>query len=413
MLKILLLSDLHAITGDPDASGSASNLTSRATHDSPTRNPLVSIPAILKNENLAVDWVLCPGDLGDRADPAAQRFAWESLERLRIEASARYLIGTAGNHDIDSRLKHDDFDPKGNLQSLKPPFPGLDEIGIDRYWSRNFAVFQDGDVRLVILNSSAFHGIHTDDPTAKHPTEYLHGRVSDRTIDAIASSLTGSNPRLNILLTHHHVIAAEDVYKTAGADVMKGGQLLLKRLYETTNSRWVVIHGHQHFSAVRYGGYGSPSPIIFSAGSVSAKIDPSLLSRATNQFYHLEFPIDRYEELGWDGCGTVRSWHWVKGQGWLPTPFGYTMGIPSGSGFGCIVSPKDVARKIAAAFEVVGQPTLTLSEVCREVPVLEFMRIEDLQATYALCKRDHGIIHYLDPTASGTSQTFIQESACD
>lgn len=408
MFRILLLSDLHAISGDPDAWDSASNLSVRPTHSGRTLNPLHSIPEILKRENLSVDWVLCPGDLGDRADPVAQRFAWESLERLRSGVSARRLIGTVGNHDVDSRLKHDDFDPKGNLQSLTPPFPGLDELGTDRYWSRNFAVLTEGDVRLVVLNSAAFHGIHSDDPATKKPAEYLHGRVSDRTIDAIDASLTGSDAKLNILLTHHHIIPAEDVYKSAGADVMKGGQLLLKRLYETTGHRWMVIHGHQHFSSVRYGGIGSPMPIIFSAGSVSAKIDPSLLSRATNQFYYLEFPIDRYEELNWEGCGTVRSWHWIKGTGWLQTPFGFSGGIPSGSGFGCIVSPKEVARKIAASFVSVGRATLTFLEMCGEVPVLEFMRSEDLEATYAICKREHKIVHYIDLTDPRGSQTFIQ-----
>ena len=58
MLRILLLSDLHAISGDPDASESPSNLTLRPTHGGATLNPLRSIPEILSREKLTVDWVL-------------------------------------------------------------------------------------------------------------------------------------------------------------------------------------------------------------------------------------------------------------------------------------------------------------------------------------------------------------------
>jgi hypothetical protein len=408
MLRVLLLSDLHAISGDPDTVTSPSHLSARPTYDSATLNPLRAIPDMLRKESLCVDWVLCPGDLGDRADPVAQRFAWESLERLRAEVGATRLVGTAGNHDVDSRLKYDDYDPKGNLQSLKPPFPGLDEISVDRYWSRNFAILNDGDVRLVILNSAAFHGVYSDDASVKRPAEYLHGRVSDRTIDAIEASLDGSDAKLNILMTHHHIIANEEFYRTAGNDVMRGGQLLLKRLYEKTGHRWVVIHGHQHFPDVRYGGTGSPPPVIFSAGSVSAKLSPDIFYRATNQFYYLEFPIHRYETLGWEGCATVRSWHWIKGTGWLPTPLDFKAGIPSGSGFGCIVSPRDIARQMASAFRSSGQSTLRYAEMCGFVPVLEFMLSADLQATFAACLKEFGIRHFVDPSDPQGSRTFIQ-----
>src|SRR4051794_20180505 len=120
-LQFLVVSDLHAHAGDPSNSNSPSLISSNSLYQS--LNPIRAIPALLTKEGLSADWVVSPGDLGDRAEPVAQQFAWNELVWLRDTVSADLLIGTAGNHDLDSRRTFKDYDLKGTLQLLHPKFP--------------------------------------------------------------------------------------------------------------------------------------------------------------------------------------------------------------------------------------------------------------------------------------------------
>jgi 3',5'-cyclic AMP phosphodiesterase CpdA len=227
VISLLVISDIHASANKLEDDGAVSWYSTLPEYDRPHRNPFRGIPDLLKEERLSVDLILCPGDLADCAEPTAQDKAWALLEDLRAKVGARRLIGTVGNHDIDSRSKHSAFDPKTTLQSLTPIFPGLSEGECDFFWSRNFAIVDDCEVRFVVLNSAAFHGIHSGDATDAN-REYLHGRVSDRTIEAIASKFGGATSKLNVLLMHHHVYRNEHITSTDYSE-MRNGQALVRR----------------------------------------------------------------------------------------------------------------------------------------------------------------------------------------
>ena len=208
MLKILVVSDLHAFTPPNHNTGKTiddppSFLVNTEVESKKQPNPIELIPDLLKAEGLDVDWILCPGDIADRADPDAQAFAWRHLVNLKKSTKARLLLGTVGNHDVDSRLQFSEFDPKGHLQALSPPFPGINGAAANRYWARNFHIQQEGTVRLLNLNSAAYHGFSSRYQQTK--PEYLQGRVSERTIEAIRKELsTAKSFDHNILFTHHH-----------------------------------------------------------------------------------------------------------------------------------------------------------------------------------------------------------------
>src|ERR1022692_1873708 len=152
--SLLVISDLHAHSGDPSGGDAPSNYSTNNLYGAPTINPMVDIATLVKDAGLSVDWIVCPGDLGDKADPNAQNAAWAQLEKIRIAVGADLLLGTAGNHDIDSRRTLPEFDPKSALQLLHPKFPtnvfcfeAGDGVHSDRFWSRNFVVmpFPDFD----------------------------------------------------------------------------------------------------------------------------------------------------------------------------------------------------------------------------------------------------------------------------
>jgi hypothetical protein len=67
------------------------------------------------------------------------------------------------------------------------------------------------------------------------------------------------------------------------------GQFLLDLLAYDSNGDWVVLHGHKHCPKISYAAGGVTSPIVFSCGSIGAKLYPELNGNVRNQWYLLEF----------------------------------------------------------------------------------------------------------------------------
>lgn len=220
--------------------------------------------------------------MGDKANPSAIKFAWDQIHRIKKALGAEGLIATAGNHDLDSRYIYNDFDAKGFLQALDPPFPFANADKNDRFWSRNFVVTHEANSRILVINSSAYHG--------GKEGEFERGRIAKRTIEGIRIALTKSEPgKVNIAVCHHHPfrypdIAAEDYSE------MKGGENLLELLGSGNFGRWIIIHGHRHYPRICYAAGSTSAPVIFGAGSLCAKLYGDIQNRARNQFYLLAFP---------------------------------------------------------------------------------------------------------------------------
>ena len=375
-LRILVLSDLHAFVPSDSKTRTDDVSFLRATNAivPGTPDPIQAAIDTICQEGLSVDWVVCPGDLADKANPDAQAFAWQKLEHLRHAVGAKHLIGTAGNHDIDSRLKHTEFDPKGALQSLQPLFPGIDELSSDRYWSRNFHVFHEDRVLLLNVNSAAFHGMASaDSPNVK---EYLHGRVSQRTIDAIAKTIQDKSADLHILLTHHHPERDQSIYDSDYSE-MQFGSKLLNDLQQLTASSWFVLHGHQHYPRLFYGRGDAYSPTIFSAGSATAQLNGEQARRSVNQFYHITFELDGVPANVDGPAGIIRAWNWSARSRWEPAAG--ELGIPDFCGFGFRPAVKSIAQQIV---ELVAaqKEYIVFNELYRDIPELKYITKGHFQA---------------------------------
>lgn len=325
--------------------------------------------------------------MADRADPTAQAVAWQQLEQLRNDLGATRLIGTVGNHDVDSRAAFDEFDTKGALQSLMPAFPGLSENDCDFFWSRNFAVLETSKVLLLILNSSAFHGINSD--SAAKFREFEHGRVSDRTIAAIQQKLGGRERPLQILLTHHHFYKNEKIFAKDYSE-MTNGTKLLEVL--STKGNWVVLHGHQHYPMISYAMGDTSSPVIFSAGSFSRKLN-ELSRESANQFYHIRFPISDYEQLGWRGCGICHAWDWSPGYGWSEARGNAK--IPSRAGFGCREATDRIVGEIEKLISSMGG-ALDWADLPKTMPTIQYMLPSEIERVKGLLEQ-RGLAVYGSP----------------
>jgi len=322
-IKIAVLTDLHAYAETP-TSGKPSWLCTTADQNNPKINPFAGAQSLVKGGKwgpLSADVVICCGDLGDKAHPDAQQYAWREVHALATCLGAGIVIGTAGNHDVDSRYEHNDYDAKGQLLSLRPRFPIDDETKWLEYWAKNYTTLDVGLVRFLALNSAAYHG-----GGKSQAEEFEHGRVSNSTLDSIIADLDAQGPRpANILICHHHPYK-NDVIKLDDYSGMRDGDLLINRLSSSNLGPWMVIHGHKHLPRLFYALGGNLMPTIFSAGSFAARLYPELQDLARNEFYIIELEVPPETGLVSSLRGRIKAWQWSYGNGWIQPQAGVGLG---------------------------------------------------------------------------------------
>src|SRR5688572_25117411 len=126
-LRVAVVSDLHAYDSLSDGETPPSHLCTLDPEDQATQHPITGLLELISKQSLSADALICCGDMGDKARPAGVRYVWERLQKIQTALQAEGLYVTAGNHDVDSRHKYNDYDAKGVLQSLVPQYPLADE----------------------------------------------------------------------------------------------------------------------------------------------------------------------------------------------------------------------------------------------------------------------------------------------
>ncbi len=311
-------------------------------------NPWTQLEELIDSEGLRARLVLCPGDITTRADKVALGAAWGKLNSLGRKLNASLVAAATGNHDVCSRTKNDKCSPQNmlenptdlfeNLKALKPAYPvNFLNAAVDshrnrvHYFGADYVLCEDDDYRLVVLNSCARH---TTDSA-----EYERGRIAKSTLEWLKRELSeGTGKKANILLCHHHPIQHEEL-DLGSYDLMKGGELLTRLLEEYGD--WVIIHGHKHHGRMVYASGGAKAPVVFAAGSLSAKLG-DLSDKLRNQFYLVDIALDTN---GGPIKGTVRSWNWYQGLGWKKS-LSQRDGIYTGCGFGNKQHPDTLADAI-------------------------------------------------------------------
>lgn len=391
-LRVLVVSDIHAVTGSHAPRASWADMSERT-------NPIEQLPAHLcrPEDPIQADVLLCPGDLGHQADPAAADWAWERIHDVAAAVSARHVIATAGNHDVDSRHQGGSLDPRNKLKSLQPPFPLPPSAKANEYWARQMSVVAEDGWRIVTLDSCFHHGADEE--------EHERGRIEAAALDYLAEVLSATDdwPRVNVLLCHHHPMPHTEL-DPGDRSSMDGGDRLLDLLDRDRHGRWLIIHGHKHFPWLRYAGGSSISPIVFSAGSASISLYDPLNTRVRNQIHLVEFETPRSDAAGLHLAGTFRSWTWAAGPGWAPSASG-TDGLPGRGGFGFRADPADVARRIVVEHANSARRTLRRDDLLWAEPRLAYLAPLDLSALTAILRRDHGVVlrSYDDGTFSETT----------
>ena len=250
--------------------------------------------------------------------------------------------------------------------------------------------FRRGEVRFLIINSSAYHGNNV--PQDGTP-EFEHGRLATRTLEAIRNALIGKG-KMNIALCHHHPVPHED-YSSGATDIMQGGAELVKLLASGDYGEWLIVHGHKHMPKLSYSQAMTSTPsVIFAAGSFSAKIHHEIAAVARNQFYIVQLDAAQIEAYGL--VRTFSTWDWTQGDGWNAAQI--NSGLPHKGGFGYRERPQIIARDIFKLFGTELQ--LKWTEVIAQIPKLAFLTPHDLQLTMAELTNALGVTSHVTATGA-------------
>ena len=315
-VRVAVASDLHVVT-ETGAFVATSHLRSGDTEDQVGRQPVGGLLKLISDNELQADLFLCPGDVGDKANPDAIKYGWDALHRVAGKLKCNSMVGSTGNHDVDSRLVHHKFDPVEVLKNLVPPYPfGQDDLN-GHYWMHHFAVYESDSYRVLVINSSAYHGANEN--------ELKNGRISPVTLTKVQQYLENVTFKfVNLVLCHHHPQQHSEL-KLGDYDWMREGQQLLDLLGNGRFGRWTFVHGHKHHPKITYAAGGATSPIVLSAGSFAAVLYPELGTEARNQFYLLTFNLTDMDRFGLVGSG--QAWDWATSRGWVPASSG--SGLPA------------------------------------------------------------------------------------
>jgi calcineurin-like phosphoesterase family protein len=372
-LRVAVVSDLHVVR-DNDEHESFLVMTPNAS--TANGNPFIDVLDLIERGTIRADLLLCPGDLGNRADPLAIQYGWEKLQELRKALHADQLIVSSGNHDLDSRRKFNPYDPLETLKGLVPRYPFASETESNRYWSHHFGAYEGEHCRVIAVNSAAYHWIED---------EWEKGRIAVRTLEEIRRYLEARPAKpINILLCHHHPHRHPELrLPNSSLDVMVDGNHLTDMLAGGDFGEWLIVHGHKHHPYLSYASGSTTPPVVLSCGSFSAKLYKELQTIVRNQFYLVEFPLSNIDKYGL--VGAVRAWDWAYGRGWDLASERHLSAVTP---FGARESPSVYASKIVNLIEAGSYQTWI--ELAEKEPMLNFLPPDKAKLVYVILREKHG-----------------------
>lgn len=320
------------------------------------------------------DYLLCPGDICDKADGSAFNEGWRQLKKLQKVLRADHLIASTGNHEVHSRPS--DLDKiSGYAEAALDPLEAVQEHGDyptellceERrwvYWGRGYEIIEREEVLLLLINSSHFH------PTTQ-PNEYERGRIGKVALALLRAELKtkveSNRNRLFITLLHHHPVAHEDLAIELGRIQMHNGELLMQVLAEC-GVAWIVVHGHKHFPRlILSADSGDGQSVVLAAGSAGVELKGEWATKTSHQFYIVELDVVS-QEAERSACGRIRALSW-QGDDWKFNEL-KLRGLPDRCGFR--IPTQDLNTIVASISTVLAGANeyMTWQELVSQIPAL-------------------------------------------
>ncbi|MBH1664156.1 metallophosphoesterase [Stenotrophomonas maltophilia] len=370
-IKIVVVSDLHY--RKHENSQIRPEVTSRGQEQ---YDPMYSLIKYVREKKIEADYIICPGDITDKASAEGLREGWNRLNELKREVGARHMITATGNHEVSSRVVDGVHDQVGNAEAAIDPVGVLQDLegypssiwnGVDRdmvYWGKGYEFICDGDLLVLLINSSHFH------PTTR-ANEFERGRIGDSAIRRLNSEIKNKiaecNAKVHVVVLHHPPISHESLNYDLGRVPMYNGPELIDVLNKSGRP-WLIIHGHKHDGRVVMAQGAGFQPIVFAAGSLGADLARSAAAVYTRQQAYvldIEIPKGAMPSLK----GVVTSLSWIDNQWILSEKASH--GVPNGVGFS--IPPIDIhrlAESISEEITKASEPYLKWDELVALLPDL-------------------------------------------
>lgn len=329
-----------------------------------------------REKQSSADLLVCPGDITDRANPAAFAAGWKQIKRLGQALGVKRVVAATGNHEVQSRSGGPPVAPGNAEHSIDPLEFLINESGYPAifqkphqkwvYWGRGYEILHDDASVIVLINSCHYH-------VTLQNNEFERGRISDAALRELKFDLDrfAADRPFRIVVLHHPPLTHEETGLDLGRTPMHNGPALLK-LLQDTGLDWIVIHGHKHYHRLVRADGDVNQPFVFGAASFGAMLRGDMASRTRNQFYiiTLETGTDPLDAVRLSG--NIKALHWSN-SAWEETDSA-SMGLPSGCGFTWdSIEPASLAAQIRDLLKTSEGHFLEWSEVVASVPKLRFL----------------------------------------
>jgi len=337
ILRCLILSDLHAIEGGKHEDDSYLSYSDGKCEYSD------EFLKYVQSLNKEISVLICPGDIGNKADEESFSMGLSFLHEVKTSLKIKNILMIPGNHDYNS-MDEDALDPKSYIQFVEPSFPTSMHDSNTHFWAWHWSHIKNDEFNAIILDTSAYHGFN------KH--EFEHGRVLHKTSDKIIEYINSDEypeRELNFLICHHNPYRIEVIQNEVDNEIIDGGEYLLNNIANCLKGTWMVIHGHRHLPHIAYSNSGTSEPVVvFSAGTMSAKLPIKYSDYAQNQFYIFEIDISKSKKRGIP-VGVYEAYEYAPISGWIPST---AERFPYKGGFGSNMTPHELSEEILEIIKV-------------------------------------------------------------
>jgi len=366
-MRICIIGDMHCKHQLNIDEPSDTLLISNKPRIPATQHPVASLLNLIRKENLTSDILLCPGDLGDKADEQGIFSSWNFLEEIKAKINAQLLLGIPGNHDINSRRKLGK-DPFTFIKTFHENFPVLDQNQKSQFWDLGFCIISYQDSIFLLINT-----------VYDHLTEEQANQSNIRleTLEKIKEDLSKPQFKVTgkkICMLHHHPIKHSNIKNWKDSDSIERGDDLVKLLHE--NNFDIVIHGHKH------------QPRIVEYNSLPIFATGSFASFANLQGTGLETMFHIVELQPNTRKGTIISWQFDILNGWSQKS---NIIFPPRIGFGCTTEITKIASQIHELFINNKKRPLFYEDIVKNIEDIQFIIPEQLIQLNTLLKETYKI----------------------
>lgn len=369
-MKLCVISDLHcryALTVDDAPSETI--LISTLPRVPAKHHPVVAmLDAIEKDRAIKSDYLLCLGDLGDRADEQGIISAWTFAKEIQDKLGAKMLVGLPGNHDVNSRKQHGK-EPFDFIKEFHENFPTNDNVCNSHFWAKGYCILIDEDALFLLINT--IHD-HTDADKA------LVASITSGALEGIANDLSAldlSDIKYKICIMHHHPIKHSNVKNWRDTDSLDKGDDLIKILNRFSFN--IVIHGHKHQPRIKEDG----GITVLAAGSFSC------FANLQNTGFQQMFHVISLEAGGMGKKGQINSWEYTTLDGWQQSE---NSAFPPRIGYGGKLDIEKTANEIQQTLAEKGKKIL-FETITDKIPDIKYLIPDELIKLGETLDKNHGI----------------------